>query len=231
MQNKVCKKCKKDKDIEQFYKNNNKKDGYSNICKECIKKYYQLNKEKIIQRQRDYYKNNKEKVDLKKKEYRKTNKEKIKKQRQRYYKKNKEIFIKKAKERYLNNKDEIYIKAKVYRKERKINDKNYKLKEQIRNMIYKSFSRKGYIKSDKTEKIIGINHREFYKYLIKTFKDNYGYEWDGIEKVHIDHIVPLSKAKNEKQIIELCNYKNLQLLKAKDNLEKSDSLNWKIRKG
>ena len=162
---KVCKKCYKEKNINEFYKNNNKKDGYSNSCKECVKEYYKLNKDKIIQRQHNYYKTNKEKVNLKKKEYREINKDKIKKQRKQYYEKNKEKYKQLNKEKYLKHKNEIYKKTKVYRKNRKENDKCYKLKEQIRNMIYKSFSRKGYIKSYNTEKIVGINLKEFYIYL------------------------------------------------------------------
>lgn len=69
-----------------------------------------------------------------------------------------------------------------------------------------------------------------YEYLLKTFKNNYGYDYDKKEKVHIDHIVPLVNAKTEQQIIELCHYTNLQLLKEKDNLEKNAKLDWELLK-
>ena len=58
------------------------------------------------------------------------------------------------------------------------------------------------------------------EHLYKTFFANYGYEYDGKEDVHIDHIVPLATANTEEEVIKLCHYTNLQLLKAKDNLEK-----------
>ncbi len=64
--------------------------------------------------------------------------------------------------------------------------------------------------------------------LLETFKENYGYEWDGKEEVHIDHIIPLAIAETEEDVYELCYYENLQLLKAKDNLKKHDKLDYKI---
>lgn len=64
------------------------------------------------------------------------------------------------------------------------------------------------------------------KYLLKTFKDRYGYEWDGKEKISIDHIMPLATAKTEEEVIKLCYYTNLQLLKAEDNWRKSDRLDF-----
>lgn len=74
--------------------------------------------------------------------------------------------------------------------------------------------------------IFGLNKEEFVKHLLTTFINNYGYEWDGKEPVHIDHIIPLATAKTEEEVIELCYYTNLQLLKAKDNLKKSCKLDF-----
>lgn len=224
METKICKQCKKEKNITEFRLN---KKYYSNICRECEKensyKYYLNHKEE----RKKYTENHKQEAKEYQKEYGKTHKE------------NHNIANKKYREK---NKEKIKITAKKYRdthkKERnekrklkKEKNKCYKLKEQTRNMIYKSFDRKGLGKSKKTEEIIGISHKEFYEYLLNTFKNNYGYEWDGKEKVSIDHIIPLAIANTEEEIIKLCHYKNLQLLKLKDNLEKSDKLNWKIKKG
>lgn len=69
--------------------------------------------------------------------------------------------------------------------------------------------------------ILGCNYDEFVLYLSSKFCDgmsleNYG-EW------HIDHIVPLSTAKTECEIVHLCHYTNLQPLWKKDNLLKSNS--------
>ena len=54
MRTKRCSKCKKRKPINQFYKNDGKKDGYMYCCKSC-----DSNKSKI------YYKENKFKADRK----------------------------------------------------------------------------------------------------------------------------------------------------------------------
>ena len=66
------------------------------------------------------------------------------------------------------------------------------------------------------------------EHLRKTFKDNYGYDWDGQEDVHIDHIIPLATANNEEEVLKLCHYTNLQLLKPEDNMSKQDKLDWKL---
>ena len=68
------------------------------------------------------------------------------------------------------------------------------------------------------------------EHLYKTFKSNYGYEWNGVEPVHIDHIIPLATANTEEEVIALCHYTNLQLLKAQDNLSKNKSLDWTLSK-
>lgn len=47
-------------------------------------------------------------------------------------------------------------------------------------------------------------------------------------KVDIDHIIPLASAKTKDEIIKLCHYTNLQLLKHSDNLLKGDKLNWQV---
>lgn len=107
-------------------------------------------------------------------------------------------------------------------------DHIFKIKEQVRNMIRTSFRKKGLSKSKKTEEILGCNLNFFYEYLLKTFYNNYGYEYNFKERVEIDHIKPLKYATTEEEVIKLCHYTNLQLLKAKDNLEKSDSLNWNL---
>ena len=48
--------------------------------------------------------------------------------------------------------------------------------------------------------------------------------WDNYGEWHIDHIKPLSLAKNELDVIELCNYKNLQPLWALENIIKGNRI-------
>ena len=118
---------------------------------------------------------------------------------------------------------------KIYQnvRSRKEYDPVYKIREQIRVLIRNSIRKKGYKKDSRTYEILGCDYDTFYNHLLRTFIDNYGYEWDGIEEVHIDHIIPISSAKNEAEVYKLCHYTNLQLLKPKDNMSKQDKLDWK----
>lgn len=111
---------------------------------------------------------------------------------------------------------------------RKQNDPVFKLSSQVRNTIYQSFARTGNVKAERCEKITGLSQDELIKHLTATYKSTYGKEWDGKETVHIDHITPLSTAKTEDDVMQLCHYTNLQLLKAEDNLAKSNKLNYHI---
>jgi hypothetical protein len=46
--------------------------------------------------------------------------------------------------------------------------------------------------------------------------------WDNKHLWHIDHIIPLSSAKTEDELKQLCHYTNLQPLWAADNIKKSN---------
>ena len=73
METKVCPKCGRELPLSDFYNNISKKDGKDSICKECDKenrkKYYENNREKILEYQKEYYENNKGRRNKHKKEY------------------------------------------------------------------------------------------------------------------------------------------------------------------
>lgn len=223
MNKKVCTKCKVEKELSEFYfrKNLNK---YETRCRECIKKEKQLweekNKEKHRQQSKKWKETHKEEIKRYNKEYKLKNKEKIDKQNQEYREINREKCCNATKVYYQKNKEIINKKSYEYAKKRRQEDYIYKFKSQTRRMINNSFRRNGHTKNEKTEKIIGCSLDYFIKYLLQTFKDNYGYEWDNKEQIDIDHIIPLATAQTEEDIIKLCHYTNLQLLKHNDNLKK-----------
>lgn len=214
METKICKYCKKEKELNNFDK---KRKWYVSYCKECRKikrkQYYQKNREEEIKRAKKYQLENKEHIKEISKKYRNKNKEKI-------YKYNKQWQIK--------NKDRRRKYENELRMNKKQKDKVFYLKCSIRSMLNTSFKRRKYLKKSKNQKIIGCDYDIFIKYLLQTFKNNYGYEWDGKELVHIDHIIPLKQCNTEEEVIQCCYYTNLQLLKAKDNLQKSAKLNWEL---
>ena len=78
-------------------------------------------------------------------------------------------------------------------------------------MIRNSLKNNGFVKNERTKIILGIPIEEFKIYLESKFIDdmsweNYGVFWD------IDHIVPLSTAITEEDVLRLNHYSNLQPL-------------------
>ena len=159
---------------------------------------------------KEYYENNKKKLNLYRKEYNETNKEKEKLWKKKYYENNKEA---------INKKNIEYIKKR--RKE----DELFALTRRVRGLISNSISRKCYTKMSKTSEIIGCTFEQLKEHLENTWYNNYGTPYNG-EPVHIDHIIPLSTAESEEDVIKLCHYTNLQYLKPEDNLKKSNKLDY-----
>ena len=60
MQTKICSKCKIVKTFNEFHKNNSKKDGLQEFCKECRKLLTQKNKENLIDYKKNWYLKNSE---------------------------------------------------------------------------------------------------------------------------------------------------------------------------
>lgn len=191
---KQCKKCNVNKDFSEFKTEN------SALCLSC--------QEVGRRKSKKYYTNNKEKVKTKQTKYKNNNPEKLKKTRQKYYDNNKKEMIKKASERI---------------KKRKQNDPIFKFKYNVRKSITTSLHERKFSKKNNSETILGCTFEEFKAYIESKFEywmswDNYGkyngelnYGWD------LDHIIPLSSAKTEEDVIRLNHFKNLQPLCSKVN--------------
>ena len=199
---------------------------YRESHKELYKSYKQT--EKYKEQNKEYKKNNKDKINAYRNQFRKEHHEEYLEKKKKWDKKYSQKHKEERKRYRIDNRDLINKIKREYHSKKVSTDPLYKLEIQLRGTVYSSFKRKGYKKNSHTFEIIGLEWKEFYKYLLKTFKNNYGYEWDEMEPVHIDHIIPLATATSEEEIIKLCHYSNLQLLKAKDNLDKKDKLNWKL---
>lgn len=232
----LCKECfnKKYKmskeDKKNYYnKNKNKWSEYYFENKDEIteykKEYRELNKESLKEKQKEYIENNKESLKIKWEIYRKNNKNKI----NEWFNNNKE-YRKEYKKEY-NNKNKA--KRNELRKNRRSNDIIYKIKENVRSRVSKSIKDKGFTKKSKTYKILGCEYHELKSYLESKFEiwmnwENYGlyngelnYGWD------MDHIIPISSANTEEEILRLSHYTNLQPLCSKVNRDiKSNLLNY-----
>ena len=205
---KTCSKCKNLKSFENFYKGKLYKDGYRNICKQCVKQHEEENKEAKKEYLKNYKKVNKENLKLKNKKYREENCDKIIKWKET----NKNYF----KEYRQDNK----LNAKNYFKQRFDNEPIFKFKHNVRRLILHSFKRSSrtFKKSDRTEVILGCKIEEFINHISKKFTEGMTLENHG--EWHIDHIIPLATAKTKEDVILLNHYTNLQPLWAKDNLSK-----------
>jgi len=218
MKNKKCNKCNITKDYKFFAIKKTSKDGYSGICKECKKEYDKVFREnnsvKLVNNRKNNYLKNKNKINEHNKLYKIENAEKIKKYQDEYRLINKEeakIYQKQYREK---NK----AKRNLKEKNRKKSDPLYKLTCNLRVMLCDIFKKNGYNKNSKTEEVLGCSFQEFKSYIESKFEiwmkwENHGFYngelsfgWD------IDHIIPLVKAKSEKEIIKLNHYTNLQPL-------------------
>ncbi len=238
----LCKLCKKERDKEyretpenkekirqrNDYWNNNNKEYFkeynsSDEVKVYRKEYREENREKILEYRKEYREKNKDEINQSQKEYREKNKDKYK----GYYERSKETYSKYRE----SNIDKIRSRQNSYFKERKANDPLFKLSCNIRTLINLSLVKSGYSKNTKSYNIIGISYNDLKSYFESKFSnwmnwENHGlyngqlnYGWD------IDHIIPLSSAKTEEEIILLNHYSNLQPLCSKVNRDiKKDRL-------
>jgi len=112
--------------------------------------------------------------------------------------------------------------TKIRLKKRYYNDPLHRLKITARARLYEVLTRYKYPKRGSIFKYLGCDIIVLKQHLELQFKE--GMNWDNYGDWHVDHIIPLSSAKNEKELIELFHYKNLQPLWAEENLLKSNKL-------
>lgn len=250
---KICSFCQQEKNIDEYRKSGKR---YRGECKKCEalkhKEYCKTHKEIIKKIAHKKYIKNKEKYHEKNIK----NREEKKVYNQNYRKNNKEKIALLHKEYFNKNKEKISVYNKMYRETHKDKIKEYQKKDslrrkndpilnfkgRLRNLIQQSFKRTAQkletsnkkletiIKDKKLETIIGCNINELINHLIKTYENNYNEKWsfEYLKDVHVDHIKPLVIAKNKDDVINLCHYTNLQLLKKEDNLKKGKSLDWEL---
>lgn len=233
---KKCSKCEIEKDQIEFVKNSNTSDKLSPYCKECNKIYmseYYLKNKNIIKNKQNERKD--EKLSYNRK-YRMENKEKLKDYNKTYREKNKEAIKEKRKINYDENREEILKYQREYKKKNPENKENikkrikkriqsdylFKLRIGISQLIRNSIKNNGHSKYKETLDILGCSIEE----LLFHLNDNpYGFKY-GDPNLDIDHIIPLCRASNEIELIELNFYKNLQLLPSEYNRYIKKSNDW-----
>lgn len=137
--------------------------------------------------------------------------------KKRYYE-NKEREILRKKEYFLANKERVNEYHKAYNKIQRKTNPNFKLTCLIRTAIGDCFRTNGYTKASRTYDILGCSFDTFKQHLEAQFEswmswDNHGL-YNGTENHgwDIDHIIPVSSAVTEEDVIRLNHYSNLQPL-------------------
>jgi hypothetical protein len=250
MEKKVCSKCKEEKEVCEFGKRKDSKDGLSRECKSCSKLWKLNNRERVLEYNKNYNQKNKEKLNGYKKKWKQSNFEQISNFQKNYKKKNKEKLNEYQKKWNQSNTEKIKKSQKIWRennsekvkeyykkwyeqnkeknkeksKLRKENNIVYLISCRVRKRMSEYIKKNNILKKNKTFEIVGITPLELSNYLESKFLE--GMSWDnyGIYGWHIDHIIPLSSAKTEDEIYKLCHYTNLQPLWAEDNLKKSNKI-------
>lgn len=189
---KQCSRCGQSKPLDDYYKDKATKDNRRCRCKVCdksmVKEWQDKNTAKVVEQANTY---------------RKANLEKSRSISRKYYHRNKQ--------------KQIAYKIK-YNKNRRLEDPLFALTENIRSLMWSAFSAKGCSKPTRTEAILGCSYQEFRDYTESLFEswmtwDNRGY-YDGTPNVgwDIDHIIPISTAQDQADIIRLNHHTNLRPL-------------------
>lgn len=200
---KECSKCGEEKHVSEFSKSKRSRCGFQRNCKDCDRNYYQENKRRIY----DYREERREKNREYAKKYRQENKERVKEYQKHWYEENKE----RVKER-----------TRKYKKKQWQSDPIFRLKNNLRRRTARAFRDEGFSKNSKTKEMLGVEWEIVKKHIERQFTK--GMNWDNYGEWHIDHIIPLSSAKTEEEVVKLCHYSNLQPLWAEDNFSKSDNI-------
>jgi hypothetical protein len=205
MNTKFCNCCKKNKNKDQYPKDKSKSDGLHSNCKQCKSQQYKIwkeqNREECLRKKREYQQNHKDKENLRAKIWAKNHPERIKELKKCWQTKNQSKITQKKKE--LRNTSPIHA-----------------LRHNMRNRIRSSLKNKSQNKDKRTIQYLGCSWDHFKLHIESQFV--YGMNWDnyGFNGWHIDHIMPLSSANNQKELEKLFHYTNCQPLWAADNISK-----------
>lgn len=229
---KICTLCNIEKPLDFFPNLKRAKDGKYPQCKDCKsivdKKYYDNNSEKVKTNAKKYYEINKETI------LENIDKDAKKVYRKNYYSIHREKELELNKIYKQNNRELLQVTKQKYRKENrpKINEYNknkkqkdplYKLAINLRKRLGEVLRNKNITKTQSLNDYIGCTKNQLFVYIESQFKpdmnwENYGTLWN------IDHIIPLSAGKTENHLYQLSHYKNLRPLYCLDNFIKNNKI-------
>lgn len=204
MEKKICCKCGIEKEVCAFNKKSISKKGvlyYKSRCKKCQSEDEKIKRGLNTEKYKIWY--DKTRVDRNK-------------WRLEYYQKNKERIL---------TRNKSYIEISQNKRKQKYQEDNlYRIRHILSCRMRDLLKLKSFNKKKSFNEIIGCSPEFLKEFLEKKFTEGMSWNNYGLYGWHIDHIIPLSSAKTDKEIYELCHYLNLQPLWAEDNLRKSNKL-------
>lgn len=111
---KTCNRCKREKELTEFYKASANKDGHMNICIECRKEFNKENKDKISDRRRKKYEESPEKYIESAKKYYRENIEKIRSNKHSRYLENMDEKKEYNSDYYITHSEEMLTARREY---------------------------------------------------------------------------------------------------------------------
>lgn len=131
---------------------------------------------------------------------------------------------------YQANKDRSRKTLREWVRARYTSDPQYALIVKARTLIRHAFTRFGFKKKTKTAELLGCDWETLKRHIESQFYGDMTWEsfqqknHIGTSMVEIDHIIPISSAKTEEDVIRLSNHKNLRPLWWWENREKRDKI-------
>jgi hypothetical protein len=122
------------------------------------------------------------------------------------------------------NKEHVRTYKNQYDKDKAASDVLYRLKRTLRSRLRGALNSNQ--KTGSAIKDLGCSVEELKKYLENLFQDGMMWENYGNKKGawNIDHIYPLSMAKNEEEMCRLCHFSNLQPMWHVENVRKGNRI-------
>ena len=209
---KVCSKCKTEKELEKFPRQNQSKDGRHSHCKACN-----------MERTRLWKQANPERAARVHAAYREKNREAAKERARLWREQNRERDRANARAWARNNPERKTNYTRQYQRVKTDTDPYYKLTRLLRGRLQKAIRNKA--KTGSAVRDLGMPIDAFLTYLNLDALDKYGIPYTGNEsKFHIDHVRPLSSfdLEDPEQLRIAVRWDNLQVLTAVENLQKAD---------
>lgn len=109
-----------------------------------------------------------------------------------------------------------------WKRDKRKNDPLYGLKARMTSNLRSSLKFIGVKKSKASFDILGYSPEELYRHIERSFAK--GMTWENRSEWHIDHIIPLSTAKTEDDLISLNQLSNLRPMWAMENIKKANKV-------